>query len=67
MREKASSVKVIGTLAKKLQPQLDVSNAQDGWHVYFIDQDVEQLEKGQCVNHFWQAVYSLYSFDETGP
>ena len=63
MREKASSVKVIATPAKKLQPQLDVNNAQDGWHVYFIDKDVEQLEKGQFLAN---CIRSL-SFDETGP
>ena len=66
-REKASSVKAIATLAKKLQPQLDVSNVQDEWRVYSVDQEVEQLEKGQRVDHFWRAVFSLKSLDGTGP
>ena len=66
-REKGSSVKAIATLAKQLQPQLDVSNVQDEWHVYSVDQEVEQLEKGQRVDHFWRAVFSLKSLDGTGP
>ena len=58
----------IATLpAKKLQPQLDVSNVQDEWRVYSVDQGVEQLEKGQRVDHFWRAVFSLKSLDGTGP
>ena len=40
-REKASSVKAIARLAKKLQPQLDVSIVQDEWQVYTVDEDVE--------------------------
>ena len=31
------------------------------------DQDVEQLDKGQCVDHFWRAVFSHKSLNETGP
>ena len=60
-------MKAIATLAKKLQPQLDVSNVQDEWRVYSVDQEVEQLEKGQRVDHFWRAVFSLKSLDGTGP
>ena len=34
----------------------------------YVDQVVEQLEKGQRVDHFWRAVYfSLKSLDGTGP
>ena len=52
---------------KALQPQLDVSNVQDEWRVYSVDQEVEQLEKRQRVDHFWRAVFSLKSLDGTGP
>lgn len=31
------------------------------------DQDVDQLDKGQCVDHFWRAVFSHKSLNETGP
>ena len=60
-------MKAIETLAKKLQPQLDVCNVQDEWRVYSVYQEVEQLEKGQQVDHFWRAVFSLKSLDGTGP
>lgn len=50
-REKASSVKVIARLAKKLQPHLDVSIVQDEWRVHAVD-DVEQLHKEKRVDHF---------------
>ena len=33
----------------------------------YVDQEVEQLEKGQRVDHFWRAVFSLKSLDGTGP
>lgn len=66
-REKASSVKAIARLAKKLQPQLDVSIVQDEWRVYSVDEDVEKLEKGQRVDHFWQAVFTCKSLDGTRP
>ena len=39
-------MKAVATLAKKVQPQLKVSNAQDEWRVYSVDQEVEQLKKG---------------------
>ena len=48
-REKASSVKAIARLAKKLQPQLDVSIVQDEWQVNAVDEDVEQLRKEKTI------------------
>ena len=51
-REKASSVKAIARLAKKMQPQLDVSIAQDEWRVYAVDEDVEQLHEEKRSDHF---------------
>lgn len=55
-------MKAIARLAKKVQPQLEVSIVQDEWRVYSVDEDVEKLEKGQGVNHFWQGKrYSLLS------
>ena len=44
---------------KKLQSQLDVCHVEGEWRVYSVDQEVEQLEKGQRVDHFWRAVFSL--------
>ena len=46
---------------------MDVSNVQDEWCVNSVDQEVEQLDKGQRVDHFWRAVFSLKSLDGTGP
>ena len=38
-------MKAIARLAKKLQPQLDVSIVQDERQVNAVDEDVEQLHK----------------------
>ena len=66
-REKASRVKAIARMAKKLQPQLDVSIVQDEWRVYAVDEDVEQLHKEKRVDHFWQRVFNLKSLNGTEP
>ena len=64
-REKASSEKAIATLAKKLQPQLDVSIVQGEWRVYAVDEDVEQLHKEKCIDQVWQEVFNLKSVNVT--
>ena len=66
-REKASSVKAIARLAKKLQPQLDASIVQDEWRAYAVDEDVEQLHKEKRVDHFWQEVFNLKSLNGNEP
>lgn len=60
-------MKAIARLAKKLQPQLDVSIVQDEWRVYAVDEDVEQLHKEKPVDHFWQEVFNLKSLNGTEP
>ena len=59
-------MKAIARLAKKVQPQLEVSIVQDEWRVYSVDEDVEKLEKGQGVNHFWQVVSPVSLLMELG-
>ena len=60
-------MKAIERLAKKLQPQLDVSIVQDEWRAYAVDEDVEQLHKEKRVDHFWQEVFNLKSLNGTEP
>ena len=39
-----SSVKAVETLARKLKPELDVSQVYDEWRVYSCDANVAQID-----------------------
>ena len=60
-----SSVKAVQTLARKLKPELDVSQVCDEWKVYSCDPNVTQKETGQRVDNFGRAVFCFKSSDES--
>ena len=50
-------------LARKLKPELDVSQIYVEWRVHSCDANVVQIETGKRVDHFWRAVCCLKSSD----
>lgn len=58
-----SSVKAIQTLARKLKPELDVSQVCDEWRVNSCDPNVAQIEMEQSsvLNPEMEALNTLYS------
>lgn len=62
-RTRASGIKAIARLAKKLQPHLRASLVEDEWRVYSVDDDVARLETDQRVDQFLRAVFAIKSVD----
>ena len=58
-----SSVKAVETLARKIKPELDVSQVYDKWWVYSCIANVVQTDREKRVDHFWRAVCCLKSSD----
>ena len=58
-----SGVKAIEALARKLKPELDVSQVHDEWRVHSCDANVAQIDTEQRVDHFWRQVFCLKSSD----
>ena len=66
-RTAQSSQVWIQTMAKKLQPHIDVSKVLDEWRLYQVDSEVKALadQKFDRVDHFWNTVFKLDAVDSS--
>ena len=60
-----SSVNAVQTLARKLKPELDVSQVSDEWKVYSYDPNVTQKETEELITLRELAVFCLQYSDES--
>lgn len=60
-----SSVNAVQTLARKLKPELDVSQVSDEWKVYSYDPNVTQKETEELITLREHAVFCLQYSDES--
>ena len=55
----------IQSLARKLQPQLDVSSVLDAWKLLQADQEVSELDTNQQIDHYWNSLFLLKAIDHS--
>ena len=55
----------IQNLARKLQPQLDVSSVLDKWKLLQADQKVSELDANQQIDHYWNSLFLLKAIDDS--
>ena len=62
-RSKRSTVISVQNIARKLQPQLDISIVQDEWKVYQADIEVDTLQENLDIEEYWKAIFQLRGID----
>ena len=55
----------IQNVARKLQPEIDVSLVSDEWKALQSDSDLDSINKEQRIEHYWNDVFALKSVANT--
>ena len=55
----------IQNVARKLQPEIDVSLVSDEWKALQSDSDIDSIDKEQRIEHYWNDVFALKSVANT--
>ena len=55
----------IQNVARKLQPEIDVSLVSDEWKALQSDSDLDNIDKEQRIEHYWNDVFALKSVANT--
>ena len=55
----------IQNLARKLQPEIDVSLVSDEWKALQSDSDLDSIYKEERIKHYWNDVFALKSVANT--
>ena len=49
----------IQNVARKFQPEIDVSLVSDEWKALQSDSDLDSIDKEQRIEHYWNDVFAL--------
>ena len=57
--ERRCTQSAIQNVARKLQPEIDVSLVSDEWKALQSDSDLDSIDKEQRIEHYWNDVFAL--------
>ena len=63
--ERRRTQSAIQNVARKLQPEIDVSVVSDEWKALQSDSDIDSIDKEQRIEHYWNDVLALKSVANT--
>lgn len=63
--ERKSTQSAIQSIARRLQPDVDVSCVLDEWKALQNDDDIATINKEQRIDHYWNEIFMLKSVSNT--